>query len=79
MTYENLTIKAQEALNEASSLAQKNDNAQIESEHLLLALLSQADGVVPPLLERVGVKAASLAQECRSLIAAPPQAGRTIK
>lgn len=73
MTYENLTIKAQEALNDAASLAQKNDNAQIESEHLLLALLSQADGVVPPLLERAGAKADSLAEECRSLLSALPK------
>ena len=38
MNYDKLTIKAQEALQEASSLAQKNDQTQVELEHILLAL-----------------------------------------
>ncbi|MDR1174731.1 MAG: hypothetical protein LBK83_04600, partial [Treponema sp.] len=39
MDYEKLTLKAQEVLNEASSIAQKGDHSQIEIEHILLALL----------------------------------------
>jgi len=46
MNYEKFTIKAQEALSEAASIAQKNDHFQIESEHLLLALLQQEKGIV---------------------------------
>ena len=45
MNYERFTIKAQEALNEASAIAQKEDHAQLETEHLLLALLRQQDGM----------------------------------
>ncbi|MDR1363552.1 MAG: ATP-dependent chaperone ClpB [Spirochaetaceae bacterium] len=73
MNYDKLTIKAQDALNEASALAQKSDHAQIESEHLLLALLEQKDGLIPPLLERIGVNPAALAGECRSCVAALPK------
>ncbi|MDR1148170.1 MAG: ATP-dependent chaperone ClpB [Spirochaetaceae bacterium] len=73
MNYDKFTIKAQDALNEASALAQKSDHAQIDGEHLLLALLDQKDGLVPPLLERIGVNPAALAGECRSRIAALPK------
>ncbi|MDR0561069.1 MAG: Clp protease N-terminal domain-containing protein, partial [Spirochaetaceae bacterium] len=54
MNPEKLTIKAQSAVNEASSLAQKADHPQIETEHLLLALLQQEDGIVSPIIERIG-------------------------
>ncbi|MDR2659632.1 MAG: ATP-dependent chaperone ClpB [Spirochaetaceae bacterium] len=73
MNYDKFTIKAQEALNEASTLAQKSDHAQIEGEHLLLALIEQKDGIVPPLLERIGVNPNTLAEECRTRIAALPK------
>ena len=59
MNVEKLTIKAQEALNEALALAQKADHAQVESEHVLLALLQQ-EGIVPPLIERIGADPAQL-------------------
>ncbi|MDR2922453.1 MAG: hypothetical protein LBU85_03805, partial [Treponema sp.] len=39
MNYERFTIKAQEAINDASAIAQKEDHSQLETEHLLLALL----------------------------------------
>jgi ATP-dependent Clp protease ATP-binding subunit ClpB len=70
MDYEKFTNKAQEAINEASGIAQKNDHAQIETEHLLLALLSQGDGIVAPLLERIGADPAKITEETETLIAA---------
>ncbi|MDR3355557.1 MAG: type VI secretion system ATPase TssH, partial [Spirochaetaceae bacterium] len=73
MKYENLTIKAQDALNGASALAQKGDHGSIEGEHLLLALLEQKDGLVPPLLARIGADAEALAGDCRARIAALPK------
>ena len=49
MNYENFTIKTQEALQEASSIANKNDNSEIGSEHVLQALLEQQDGLIAPI------------------------------
>jgi len=49
-----LTLKAQEALQEAKSIAEKKHHQQIEVEHLLSALLSQKDGVVIPILQKLG-------------------------
>ena len=49
------TIKAQEALVEAQNKAQSNNNQTIEPEHLLLSLLEQKDGIIYPLLEKIGI------------------------
>ncbi len=51
-----LTIKAQEALQEAQNEAQSRGHAEISCEHLLLALLKQNEGLVGPLLEKQGVQ-----------------------
>ncbi|QQO09275.1 ATP-dependent chaperone ClpB [Breznakiella homolactica] len=73
MNYEKLTIKAQEAINEASAIAQKNDHSQIETEHLLLALLEQEDGIVSPIIERIGANPKQLEQEVQMLVSATPK------
>src|SRR4051794_30470628 len=58
-----LTERAQEAVLAAQRLAEGANNPQLEPEHLLLALLDQRDGVVPTLLERVGVDVNALRAE----------------
>ena len=73
MDYEKLTIKAQEALNAASAIAQKEDHSQVAVEHILLALLRQEDGVVRPIVERIGADAAALEREAAALTAASPK------
>ena len=73
MDYERLTIKAQEAVREASALAQKNDQTQVDLEHLLLALLEQEDGIVAPLLDRVGADHTLLVDEVRALVLSKPK------
>jgi ATP-dependent Clp protease ATP-binding subunit ClpB len=56
MKLDKFTVKAQEALQEAQSIARKRDHQEILPEHLLAALLAQKDGLVPPLLQRVGAE-----------------------
>ncbi|MDR2470697.1 MAG: ATP-dependent chaperone ClpB [Treponema sp.] len=73
MDYEKLTIKAQEALDAATNIAQRSDHSQVETEHLLAALLEQEDGIVRPLLERIGASPAALAEETAVLTAALPK------
>ncbi len=68
MNYDKYTIKVQEALQEASSLAQNNDNPQILNEHILKALIEQKDGLVKPVIERIGVDIANLSEKIDSLI-----------
>ncbi len=53
---EKFTHNTQEALREAHSLATEKSNQQIEVEHLMFALLTQVDGIIVPILEKLGVK-----------------------
>ena len=55
-----LTVKSAEALNDAVSLARKAGNPLVYDLHLLLALLSQDEGIVVPILQRIGVNVTSL-------------------
>jgi ATP-dependent Clp protease ATP-binding subunit ClpB len=62
MNVERLTQKSQEALREAQTLAVRRGNQGVDVEHLLAALLAQADGIAPVLLERAGVPVQDLQQ-----------------
>src|SRR5258706_6775575 len=53
--FDKLTIKAQEALQSAQEIAQKLNHQEVDCEHLLSALIEQPDGLVRPLLEKLGV------------------------
>ncbi len=73
MNYENFTIKTQEALQEASSIANKNDNSEIGAEHVLQALLEQQDGLIAPIVERIGVQVPDLLGKVKDLIKENPK------
>ena len=73
MNYENFTIKTQEALQEASSIANKNDNSEIGTEHVLEALLEQQDGLVAPIVERIGVPSIELIKKVKELVSSNPK------
>ncbi len=60
--FDKLTIKAQEAVQRAQEIAADAGNPQIEPLHLLSALIEEADGVVKPLLDRVGANQSQLRQ-----------------
>ena len=68
MDYNKYTIKAQEAINEAANIANGEDHSEIGSEHLLLALLKQEDGLIKPLLERIGIPVNSLIEKTQKLV-----------
>ena len=73
MNYDQFTIKTQEALQEASSIANKNDNAEIAPEHVLQALLEQQDGLTVPVIERIGVSATELNNKVKDLVRSNPK------
>ncbi len=73
MRYDKLTVKAQEALQAAESVAHRYNHSALDPEHLLLAMLEQRDGVVPPLLERLGVNPANLVQDLERILAGRPK------
>jgi ATP-dependent Clp protease ATP-binding subunit ClpB len=55
MQHDRFTIKSQEALQAAQRLADERRNPQIAPEHLLAVLLEQDEGIVPPVLRKLGV------------------------
>ena len=55
-----LTVKATEALNEAVDLARRAGNPLVYDLHLLMALLTQDEGIVVPVLQKLGVGVAQL-------------------
>ena len=73
MNYENFTIKTQEALQEASSIANRNDNSEIGTEHVLQALLEQQDGLIAPIVERIGIPASELIKKTKDIILSNPK------
>ncbi|MGC1613434.1 MAG: Clp protease N-terminal domain-containing protein, partial [Candidatus Acidiferrum sp.] len=73
LKFDKMTLKAQEALQQANEVAALNENQQIEPVHLLAALVSQTDGVVSPLLARLGIRSEELTQEIEREIARLPK------
>ena len=63
MRFDKLTLKAQEALQEAQALAEKNEQQQVEPEHLLLCLIRQSDGIIPQVFQKLGVPLPPLASQ----------------
>src|SRR3989442_1213505 len=72
MRLDKLTVKAQEALQAAQHLAEQRGHQEITPEHLLLAAIDQADGLVGRLLAKVGTDQAQLRTETERLLAAQP-------
>ncbi|MBO5607401.1 MAG: ATP-dependent chaperone ClpB [Treponema sp.] len=72
MNYDQMTLKTQDALQEASALAQRSDHSEVGLEHLLYALLSQKDGTIPPLVERIGLNVNTLLSKVKSMLDSLP-------
>ena len=62
MRFDKLTIKAQEAVTRAQELAQQHDHAELLPLHLLAGLVAETDGVVQPLLQKLGAQVPRLQQ-----------------
>ncbi len=60
MRFDKLTVKAQEALANAQSLAAEKQHGEVSAIHLLSALLADKEGIIRPLLARLGVDAGQL-------------------
>src|SRR5438445_483307 len=72
MRLDKLTIKAQEALQAAQTLADQQSHQAMEPEHLLAALLEQREGIVGPVLAKLGARPAAIQQALRAELAKLP-------
>ncbi len=68
------TLKTQEAFNAAITRATSDANPEVTPDHLVVALLGQSEGVVLPILEKVGASPASLRNRAEDALAKLPKA-----
>ena len=73
MQFDKFTLKAQEALQACSKVAERFGNQQVEPVHLLLALLEQTEGVVPAILQKLGAAAGNIRQAAEKAAEALPK------
>src|ERR1700761_4625203 len=71
--WEKLTVKSQEAVQAAQGLAADNGNPEVLPLHLMAALLEDKEGVVIPVLEKVGVGTQQLLATVNAAIAKLPK------
>jgi ATP-dependent Clp protease ATP-binding subunit ClpB len=74
MTLNKLTEKAQEAVLDAQQRAEAANHPQTEPEHLLAALLGQAEGVAPAIVRKLGLDPRDAASAADAVLAGMPQA-----
>jgi ATP-dependent Clp protease ATP-binding subunit ClpB len=69
------TVKSQEAVASAQRLASESRNTEVAPAHLLLALLQQEDGLVVPVLQKLGADVAAITSRARDAISSLPTLG----
>ncbi|NTV57434.1 MAG: AAA family ATPase, partial [Deltaproteobacteria bacterium] len=72
MRFDKFTLKSQEMIQSAQHLAERFGQQQIEPEHLARALLEQREGVIPPLLGKIGANQNQLIKELEAIIERMP-------
>ncbi|MFY9226998.1 MAG: Clp protease N-terminal domain-containing protein, partial [Blastocatellia bacterium] len=73
MHRDRFTIRAQEAIDSATKLAERQQNQQIEPEHLLITMLESNEGVIRPILEKIGVRPPMILAELEEAIKSFPK------
>ena len=74
MSNNQYTQKSMEAIQTAQRMASERGHQQLEQAHLLLALLESNDGLIPQMLNRMGVNTDALRQGTESILQKLPQA-----
>jgi len=68
MRLDQMTVKAQDAISQARTAARSSGHAEIAPEHLLLALIAQPEGIVTPILAKLGADPASITRELETAL-----------
>src|SRR5512146_1888100 len=74
MRFDRFTERAQEAAQRAAEIIQRYGHNQIDTEHILLALIEQPDGVIPQILGNLNINAQALADRLDATLRASPKA-----
>jgi ATP-dependent Clp protease ATP-binding subunit ClpC len=73
MRFDKFTERAQDAASRAYEIVQRYSHTQVDTEHLLLALLEQPDGAVPQMLDQMNVDVAAMQARLDAELAASPK------
>jgi ATP-dependent Clp protease ATP-binding subunit ClpB len=73
MRLDKFTLRGQEAIQAAIELAERNQNQQVEPEHLLIAMLDQPEGIVRPLLGKLGTNVTVVLNDVQAAVARFPR------
>ena len=73
MDFEKLTIKVQQSINEAQLTAVRYNHQQIDAIHLLSALLSEDDGLIPNIFSKMGINVRELKDEVSKVLDKMPK------
>src|SRR5260370_26678947 len=71
--WDKLTLKAQEAVQRANDIASEHGNPELLPAHLLQALVQDREGIVPPILEKIGASPEAAGAQARQLIERLPK------
>ena len=74
MRFDRFTERAQEAAQRAAEIIQRYGHNQIDTEHILLALIEQPGGVIPQILEKMNVSSEALVERIDATLRASPKA-----
>ena len=74
MRFDRFTERAQEAAQRAAEIIQRYGHNQIDTEHILLALIEQPGGVIPQILEKLNVSAEALTERLDATLRSSPKA-----
>ena len=72
MQFDKFTIKAQEAIQGAQQLAQNQNHPEIHTAHLASSLMTQPEGIVPPVIQKVGLDPSIILMEINESLKALP-------
>ena len=73
MQFDKFTVKSQEALQSAQSIATGQGHQEIDGGHLLAAVLGQSEGIIGSVFQKMGVDAAAVTAEVEALLARRPK------
>ncbi len=73
MRLDKFTLRGQEAIQSAIELAERNQHQQVEPEHLLVAMLETPEGIVRPILGKLGVNVAVVLNDTQAAVARFPR------
>src|SRR5215467_8887458 len=73
MRLDKFTLRGQEAIQSAIELAERNQHQQVEPEHLLVAMLDQPEGIVRPIIGKLGANVAVILNDTQAAVARFPR------